>query len=60
MGLMAYHCEECSAEFTMDERVAHKADELACPVCGEGGSVEPVVDDEDDDGPGNRTAGSRR
>ena len=24
MGLMAYHCEDCSAEFTMDERVADK------------------------------------
>ena len=26
MGLMAYHCEDCSAEFTMDERVADKVD----------------------------------
>ncbi len=46
MGLMAYHCEECSAEFTMDERVADKADELTCPVCGEEGSVQPVVEED--------------
>ena len=48
MGLTAYRCEECNAEFTMDEKVADEADELACPLCGEDGSVASVVEDDDD------------
>ena len=60
MGLMVYHCEECSAEFTMDERVADKVDGLTCPVCDEEGSVEPVVEEDDDDtGPTNRASHRR-
>ena len=60
MGLMVYHCEECSAEFTMDERVADKVDGLTCPVCGEERSVEPVVEEEDDDDTGSNRASHRR
>lgn len=47
--LMAYKCEECGTELTMDEKAAGKVDELTCPVCGKEGSVESVVDDDDDE-----------
>jgi putative FmdB family regulatory protein len=34
MPTYAYHCEQCSQEFTMRRKLAEMDDPAACPECG--------------------------
>ena len=45
MALMAYRCDGCGAEFSMDDQAVVDPAEICCPRCGEDGTVGSVVEE---------------